>query len=164
MCGIYGTTLPYTKDQVKEKLKRTGFRGPDQMGIETYNYNNSQITFGHNRLSIIDLDARSNQPMSYQDHIHLVFNGEIYNFKQLRKQLQKKGYRFNTTSDTEVICSSYLEYGQECVHHFNGMFAFVIYDEHKQIFFGAKDRLGQKPFYYYLGQDGFEFARTRAYR
>lgn len=158
MCGIYGTTLPYTKEQVQKKLERTQFRGPDQMGISQYTIPEGKLSFGHNRLSIIDLDARSNQPFAYQNQVHLVFNGEIYNFKELRVILSKKGYAFHTTSDTEVICAAYLEYGKDCVRHFNGMFAFVIYDIKKQLLFGAKDRLGQKPFYYYSGSKGFEFA------
>ncbi len=158
MCGIYGTTLPYTKEQVQQKLERTRFRGPDQLGIAQYDTASGRISFGHNRLSIIDLDARSNQPFTYQDQVHLVFNGEIYNFKELRDRLHKKGYTFTTSSDTEVIGAAYLEYGTDCVQHFNGMFAFVIYDEKKQQLFGAKDRLGQKPFYYQLSPAGFEFA------
>lgn len=158
MCGIYGTTLPYSREQIQRKLERTQFRGPDQLGMTQYDTNEGQISFGHNRLSIIDLDVRSNQPFTYQDQVHLVFNGEIYNFKVLRETLSKKGYTFHTSSDTEVICAAYLEYGQECVKQFNGMFAFVIYDEKKQILFGAKDRLGQKPFYYQLSSAGFEFA------
>jgi asparagine synthase (glutamine-hydrolysing) len=158
MCGIYGTTLPYTKEQVQKKLERTQFRGPDQMGMTQYDTTQGRISFGHNRLSIIDLDARSNQPFTYQNQVHLVFNGEIYNFKVLRETLSKKGHTFHTSSDTEVICAAYLEYGQDCVTHFNGMFAFVIYDVKKQFLFGAKDRLGQKPFYYQLSESGFEFS------
>ncbi|WP_417370873.1 asparagine synthase (glutamine-hydrolyzing) [Gelidibacter japonicus] len=158
MCGIYGTTLQYSETQVKDKLARTDFRGPDQMGLETYKADSYSVTFGHNRLSIIDLDARSNQPFSYQNEIEIVFNGEIFNFQAIKDVLHKKGYTFRTTSDTEVICAAYLEYGENCVSHFNGMFAFVIFDKNKQEFFGARDRLGQKPFYYYHNGTNFEFA------
>jgi len=158
MCGIYGTTKPYTEEQVKKKLERTSFRGPDQMGWQTYSNGGNKVIFGHNRLSIIDLDPRSNQPFTYQNKIHLVFNGEIYNYRSLKNILMTKGYEFRTTSDTEVICAAYMEYGEDCVSHFNGMFAFVVFDEEKQIFYGAKDRLGQKPFYYYLNGSEFEFA------
>lgn len=158
MCGIYGSTILYNESQVKEKLRRTSFRGPDQTGCKVYKSDNYSIVFGHNRLSIIDLDARSNQPLSYLDHIEIVFNGEIFNFKDLKDKLHKKGYTFKTTSDTEVICAAYLEYGENCVNHFNGMFAFVIYDKKKHQFFGARDRLGQKPFYYYHNGRDFEFA------
>lgn len=158
MCGIYGTTLKYNETQVKDKLKRTAFRGPDKMGWQFYEQNNHQIIFGHNRLSIIDLDPRSDQPFTYNDHIHIVFNGEVFNFKSIKETLVKSGYKFRTTSDTEVLCAAYLEYGQNCVDYFIGMFAFVIYDEKKQLFFGARDRLGQKPFYYYHNGKDFEFA------
>ncbi len=158
MCGIYGSTILYTESQIKEKLKRTAFRGPDQMGWKFYKSDNYSIAFGHNRLSIIDLDARSNQPFSYLDTIEIVFNGEIFNFQDIRHNLHKKGYTFKTTSDTEVICAAYLEYGEDCVSHFNGMFAFVIYDKVKHHFFGARDRLGKKPFYYYHNGKDFEFA------
>jgi len=158
MCGIYGTTLNYNETQIKEKLKRTAFRGPDKMGWHIYSHDNSQVAFGHNRLSIIDLDARSDQPFTYSDFIHIVFNGEIYNFQDIKETLIKKGHKFRTSSDTEVICAAYIEYGEDCVHHLNGMFAFVIYDEKKQILFGARDRLGQKPFYYYHNDKDFEFS------
>lgn len=142
MCGIYGTTIRYKEKEIKEKLKRTSFRGPDQMGLSTYKSVDGEIIFGHNRLSIIDLDPRSNQPLSYAENIHIVFNGEIYNFKEIKEVLKKRGYSFKTTSDTEVICAAYMEYGEDCVKHFNGMFAFVIFDAYKQLLFGAKDRMG----------------------
>jgi len=158
MCGIYGTNLRYSESQIKDKLSRTAFRGPDKMGWNIYKEDNYNISLGHNRLSIIDLDVRSNQPFSYQNNIEIVFNGEIYNFKDIKDRLHKKGYTFNTLSDTEVICAAYLEYGEDCVNHFNGMFAFVIFDKNKQEFFGARDRLGQKPFYYYHNGKDFEFA------
>ena len=158
MCGIYGTTIHYSESQVRDKLIRTSFRGPDYMGQRTFSTEKDKITLGHNRLSIIDLDARSNQPFSYFDNIHIVFNGEIYNFKSLKQGLELKGYQFKTTSDTEVICAMYLEYGKKCVEYLNGMFAFVIYDANRQILFGAKDRLGQKPLYYQVNGEDFEFA------
>ncbi|MEO6348213.1 MAG: asparagine synthase (glutamine-hydrolyzing), partial [Aquaticitalea sp.] len=132
--------------------------GPDKMGWQIYPRENQKIIFGHNRLSIIDLDPRSDQPFTYHGHIHVVFNGEIYNFKTIKETLIQKGYEFHTTSDTEVLCAAYLEYGEKCVDHFNGMFAFVIYDESKQQFFGARDRLGKKPFYYYHNGKNFEFS------
>ncbi len=156
MCGIYGITYSkYTSDQISEKLKRIEFRGPDLSAQKTIN---NRIVFGHNRLSIIDLDPRSNQPFSYQDKVHIVFNGEIFNFKLLKSDLIKKGYPFYTESDTEVICAAYLEYGDNLPNVLNGMFAFVIYDQTNNKLFGARDRLGQKPFYYLLNDDGFEFS------
>tara|TARA_R110000744_G_scaffold189596_4_gene308687 strand:- start:2078 stop:3931 length:1854 start_codon:yes stop_codon:yes gene_type:complete len=158
MCGIYGTTLNYQQKVFEEKLKRINFRGPDYTGLQSYSFKNGKVTFGHNRLAILDLDARSNQPFTYNNSVHIVFNGEIYNFKDIKATLLEKGYEFQTTSDTEVICAAYLEYGEKCLERFNGMFAFVIYDVKKQILFGARDRLGQKPFYYYHSGTDFEFA------
>lgn len=145
MCGIYLSTLPYSAEQVERKLARFKFRGPDYSAIK----NIDNIFFGHNRLSIIDLDPRSSQPFVYQD-ISIVFNGEIYNFLEIKERLKLLGYTFRTTSDTEVICAAYLEYGEKCLEYFNGMFAFVIYDSAKKRLFGARDRLGKKPFYYTL--------------
>lgn len=153
MCGIFGTTKKYTDLVLNEKLCRTQFRGPDFSAFKNY----EKVTLGHNRLAILDLDARSNQPFDYL-HISIVFNGEVYNFNALKETLLKKGYAFSTTSDTEVICAAYLAYGADCVNHFNGMFAFVLYDKQKNILFGARDRLGKKPFYYYHNGKDFEFA------
>jgi len=160
MCGIYGSTIGYTENQVKEKLERTNFRGPDKLDwkIIPTQSGNGKVAFGHNRLSIIDLDPRSNQPFNYQGLVDIVFNGEIYNFKTIKETLIKDGFEFKTTSDTEVICAAYLKYGEECVQHLNGMFAFVILDKQKEKLFGARDRLGQKPFYYYHNGLDFEFA------
>jgi asparagine synthase (glutamine-hydrolysing) len=152
MCGIYGTNKGYSYKIIKEKLEAINFRGPDFSKFVTYD----DVTFGHNRLSIIDLDERSSQPFEYQD-IVLVFNGEIYNFETIKDELTHKGYSFKTLSDTEVICAAYLEWGEKCVDKLNGMFAFVIYDRQKKILFGARDRFGQKPFYYCLDDGKFEF-------
>ena len=158
MCGIYGiTSNEYSSSQIKKKLERTKFRGPDKLDFKYFG-NDKDIVFGHNRLSVIDLDERSNQPFSYEDKIHIVFNGEIYNFKLLKTELENKGYNFNTTSDTEVICAAYLEYGNNFVNRLNGMFAFVIFDEDKNKLFGARDRMGQKPFYYKYDGKSIEFS------
>lgn len=158
MCGIYGSTIIYNEDQVKEKLLRTSFRGPDYMGIKFYDTGDHSLIIAHNRLAIIDLDPRANQPFSYNEKVEIVFNGEVYNFQEIKLELQKKGYKFETNSDTEVVCASYIEYGDNCVDHFNGMFAFVIYDKIQNQLFGARDRLGKKPFYYYHDGNDFEFA------
>jgi asparagine synthase (glutamine-hydrolysing) len=158
MCGIYGTTIRYKKQEVETKLNRISFRGPDKMGVSQLESDDNLVTLGHNRLAIIDLDPRSNQPFAYNENIHIVFNGEIYNYLDLKKSLGSKGYSFNTTSDTEVMCAAYMEYGEKCVDYFNGMFAFVIYDKKKQLLFGARDRMGKKPFYYYINGRDFEFA------
>lgn len=153
MCGIYGSTIKYGEDVIREKLNKASFRGPDFSAV----YHCQDVVLGHNRLAIIDLDSRSNQPFSYE-HLMIVFNGEIYNFLDLKADLQKKGYSFYTSSDTEVICAAYLEYGASCVQKFNGMFAFTIYDSRERVLFGARDRLGKKPFYYSHNGTEFEFA------
>jgi asparagine synthase (glutamine-hydrolysing) len=153
MCGIYGTTVKYSDEIIIKKLALINFRGPDFSSFKHFD----EITLGHNRLSIIDLDARSNQPFSYL-HLHIVFNGEIYNYRNIKRELELKQYQFHTNSDTEVICAAYLEYGDNCVNHFNGMFAFVIYDSLKKELFGARDRFGKKPFYYLHHENSFEFA------
>lgn len=158
MCGIYGTTIEYSKDQVTEKLQRANFRGPDASSVVLLNNN---IWFGHNRLSIIDLDERSNQPFTYGD-VHIVFNGEIYNYLDIKAELLKLDFVFTTSSDTEVICAAYKAWGEACVQHFNGMFAFVIYDVQNDVLFGARDRLGKKPLYYSTQNNAFEFASQPA--
>ena len=154
MCGIYGSTKIYNKDVIKSKLKMIEFRGPDNSEFEIIN---SKVILGHNRLSIIDLNKRSNQPFRY-NHLIITFNGQIYNYNKIKKDLINKGFIFRTTCDTEVICACYQFYGERCVEKFNGMFAFVIYDKKNNILFGARDRFGQKPFYYTLNDGFFEFA------
>ncbi|GAA4967545.1 asparagine synthase (glutamine-hydrolyzing) [Algibacter aquimarinus] len=156
MCGIFGSTRPYNEDIILKKLTIAKFRGPDFSNFVKVSNN---LTFGHNRLSIFDLEKRSNQPFFYKGLL-IVFNGEIYNFKDLKDDLKTKGYTFGTTSDTEVICAMYLEYGENCLNYFKGMFSFVIYDKNRDILFGARDRLGQKPFFYYLDDKTFEFASS----
>ncbi|SDD76252.1 asparagine synthase (glutamine-hydrolysing) [Mucilaginibacter pineti] len=153
MCGIYGSTVKYEDEIIFQKLARTNFRGPDYSGFER----TGPVILGHNRLAIVDLDHRSNQPFNYH-HLKIVFNGEIYNYRSLRIKLVAMGYRFTTDSDTEVIAAAFMEYRDNCVNHFNGMFAFVIYDTQTRQFFGARDRLGKKPFYYAHSGYDFEFA------
>jgi len=152
MCGIYGTTRIYTKDIFEKKLDRIKFRGPEFTGLK----NIDEVIFGHNRLSIIDLSSKANQPLLYK-HLMITFNGEIYNYQILKKEFESQGYSFFTKSDTEVLCVAYLAYGFDCVSKINGMFAFAIYDSIKKIIFGARDRLGKKPFYYSTN-NGFEFS------
>ncbi|MBL7817960.1 MAG: asparagine synthase (glutamine-hydrolyzing) [Saprospiraceae bacterium] len=154
MCGFYGSTKIYDPSVIEAKLKRIQFRGPDASHYRNYD---NRVILGQNRLSIIDLDARSHQPFEYE-HVSIVFNGEMYNFQDVRKDLVAKGFAFRTTSDTEVICAAYLAYGEACVAQFNGMFAFVLYDHKAHKLFGARDRLGKKPFYYTLKDQSFECA------
>ncbi|OFW52272.1 MAG: asparagine synthase (glutamine-hydrolyzing), partial [Actinobacteria bacterium RBG_13_35_12] len=109
---------------------------------------------GNARLSILDLSARGNQPMSSRDgKLWIVYNGEVYSFPEIKKELQARGYKFNSNTDTEVVLKSYEEYGPECLKKFNGMFAFAIWDEEKKELFLARDRIGIKPLYYYF-KDG----------
>ena len=110
-------------------------------------------------MSILDLSAAGHQPKCTDDQqIWINYNGEIYNYIELRNELKTKGYVFKTNTDTEVLLNAYSEWGEECVHHFNGMWAFVIYDRAKNILFGSRDRFGLKPFYYILNDDLFAFA------
>ncbi len=151
MCGIYLSNLPFTEENVKEKLKSINFRGPDFLGILKLN----NLIFGHLRLSIVDLDVRSNQPMQFEN-LTIVFNGEIYNFQEIKKELIDLGYSFNTTGDTEVILKGYKAWGKEIVPKLNGMFAFAIYDSFDNKIFCSRDRLGVKPFYYFFKDGNFE--------
>ena len=154
MCGIFGTTNYYSRNSIERKLSLMSHRGPDNTSyIKVNNY----ITLGHTRLSIIDLDSNANQPFSY-DHISIVFNGEIYNYLELKAELKTLGFSFKTDSDTEVICALFMKYGESCVSYLNGMFAFVIYNQRDNTLFGARDRLGKKPLYYSDYNSSFEFA------
>lgn len=158
MCGIFGTTRRYERSIVEHKLELMNFRGPDHTGMEVIRTPDGEtLTLGHVRLSIIDLDSRSNQPFVYTDDISIVFNGEVYNFLELKKQYLGD-VTLRTESDTEVICAMYEKYGLDSVKLFNGMFAFVIYDLRKNIMVGARDRLGKKPFYFWHEGKYLEFA------
>ncbi|MDQ3190233.1 MAG: hypothetical protein M3Q58_01420, partial [Bacteroidota bacterium] len=120
---------------------------------------NFDIGLGHRRLSILDLSPSGHQPMCINNKsIWITYNGEVYNFIELKAELQNEGYEFHTSSDTEVILNAYKHWGYNCVDHFNGMWAFVIYDKEKKLLFGSRDRLGVKPFYYYLDKNAFTFA------
>lgn len=131
-------------------------RGPDDTGI--YISPDQRIGLGHQRLSIIDLSPRGHQPMHYQNRYTIVFNGEIYNFKQQRDILKTQGYAFKSDTDTEVILALYDRDQEQCLQHLRGMFAFAIYDQQEKTLFCARDRLGKKPFKYYYGKGVFIFA------
>ena len=160
MCGFVGFA---SKKPIKdsEKLLSGSFhlkhRGPDDAG-EWFSDNKS-VGMAHRRLSIIDLSSNASQPMtSITNELTIVFNGEIYNYIELSKVLSGKGYQFQSKSDTEVILSSYLEWGEDCVNHFEGMFAFAIYDSNNQKIFLARDRAGEKPIFYNHSNGLFRFA------
>jgi asparagine synthase (glutamine-hydrolysing) len=151
MCGIYVTNIPLAKEEIQSKLTSIQFRGPDYTGIQKI----GDLTFGHLRLAIIDLDVRSNQPMQFEEFT-IVFNGEIYNFKDIKQELITLGYTFHTTGDTEVLLKGYKQWGEKIVSKLNGMFAFAIYDATSNKLFCSRDRLGVKPFYYSWSNGKFE--------
>ena len=159
MCGIGGFILNDSPSETKKDVlirmcDLMAHRGPDDSGY----YFKDNVALGHRRLSIIDLST-GQQPMCSDDRkIWIVFNGEIYNFLDIRKTLESKGFKFKTNSDTEVLIKAYQCYGLEMLAHINGMFAFAIWDEEKKRLFAARDRLGKKPFYFFNGDPGFIFA------
>jgi len=154
MCGICGFTWPDTF--LGEKCTREiRHRGPDQSGV----FAAEGITLGHRRLSIIDLSEQGRQPMTNEDgSLQLVFNGEIYNFVELRETLIKQGHRFSSQADSEVILHGYEEWGDDCLQHLRGMFALALWDRNQQRLLVARDRLGIKPLYYYHRAGRFAFA------
>ncbi|OWK26733.1 MAG: asparagine synthase (glutamine-hydrolyzing) [Parcubacteria group bacterium GW2011_GWA2_38_13b] len=161
MCGIVGI-YNFQGKAVDEKLllrmrDTLAHRGPD--GASFYISPDKKVGLGHRRLSIIDLSERADQPMSNEDGtVWIVFNGEIYNFQALRPDLEKRGHRFKSNSDTEVIIHLYEEYKEKCLDYLRGMFAFAIWDENAQKLFLARDRVGKKPLKYFIGPDFIVFA------
>lgn len=160
MCGITGkilfnnsTVSPQEIDKMNNAIIH---RGPDDGGV--FISPDGKVGFGHRRLSIIDLSQLGHQPMNYLDRYWIVFNGEIYNFQEKRKMLEKEGYVFKSHSDTEVILALYDKFGKKCLEHLRGMFSFAIYDEQEKTIFCGRDRVGKKPFKYYLDDNIFIFA------
>lgn len=156
MCGIigYANLAPIDKILFCKMRDTMVHRGPDDAG--TYFSKKTHVALGHRRLSIIDLSSKGRQPISNENGtIWLSFNGEIYNFQNLRKQLQRQGHTFKSKTDAEIVVHAYEEWGTKCIEKFIGMFAFVIWDELKQTFFGARDRLGVKPMHYYYANNKF---------
>jgi asparagine synthase (glutamine-hydrolysing) len=158
MCGINGFILENSKtvepDVIEKMNEALIHRGPDDEGV----YHQGNVTLGMRRLSIIDL-ASGKQPIYNEDRsIVTVFNGEIYNYRELKVELEKRGHRFSTNSDTEVIVHQYEEDGEDCVQHFRGMFAFAIWDEKKKRMVLARDRLGIKQIYFYHKNGEFVFS------
>jgi len=163
MCGIAGffhtNDSYYCADEITNSLIKSLYhRGPDSHGINIF-FNN-RIALAHTRLSILDLSTMGHQPMSFQqDRFSITYNGEIYNFLELKVSLEQKGYTFNSKTDTEVILAAYAEWGHECLHKFNGMWAFAIWDNQKKTLFLARDRFGIKPLYYVQkAKDNFSFS------
>lgn len=159
MCGICGVVnlngRPAERTTVEAMVRTLNHRGPDDKGIEL----DGIVGLGFCRLAILDLSSTGHQPMSTSDRqVWIVFNGEIYNFLELRKEMEKKGYKFRGTSDTEVLLCLYVEHGAAMFSHLNGMFAMAIYDRRKQSILLGRDRLGKKPLFYFHNNNTFAFA------
>ena len=160
MCGIAGIfDLKGITSQDIGKVKRFNeiqkHRGPDDEGL----FSDTTCVLGHRRLAIIDLSSGGHQPFTSDDgRYQLVYNGEIYNYIELREELKKFGWSFRTRTDTEVLLKAYLQFGEGCLHKFNGMFAFVVYDAQEKSLFFARDRMGIKPLYYCCQESAVIFA------
>ncbi len=162
MCGIAGilqvNSNLYNKEHVQKMTNALSHRGPDGEGFWQNNSNN--VLLGHRRLSILDLSDAAAQPFHYLDRYTIIHNGEIYNYVELREELKRKGYQFRSQTDTEVLVAAYDCWKEDCLEQFDGMFAFAIWDEKEKEFFAARDRFGEKPFYYVydVGNKTFLFA------
>ncbi|MEO5893853.1 MAG: asparagine synthase (glutamine-hydrolyzing) [Ferruginibacter sp.] len=169
MCGIAGiislNNLLVSKERLTKMTDALAHRGPDGEGYWLNTNGNSG--FGHRRLAIIDLSNNAAQPMHLlpgaspsgdnKERYTITYNGEIYNFIEIRDELRNKGYRFHSQSDTEVILAAYDYWKKDCLQHFDGMFSFAIWDDKEKTLFAARDRFGEKPFYYYEDKEQFVF-------
>lgn len=162
MCGIcgiidYGYTNYVNEDVLRRMCKSMKHRGPDDEGI--YINKSASVGLGHRRLKIIDLSQAGHQPMTNEDRtVWIVFNGEIYNYKNLQDELRSKGHVFRSHTDTEIAIHLYEEYGEDCLKYMRGMFAFALWDEKNQLLFAARDRVGKKPLLYHNNKGKFCFA------
>lgn len=160
MCGLVGMlnfdrSKPVSRDLVAAMTRAVAHRGPDAEGL----WVEGRIGFGHQRLSIIDLSEAAEQPMVSDDgRVRIVFNGEIYNFREVRRRLESNGFAFRTTSDTEVILQAYRHFGLDFISHLRGMFALAIWDVSAETLIIARDRIGIKPLYYRVTKDSIAFA------
>lgn len=159
MCGIIGI-IDYSKSLNEISFNKMrdiiDYRGPDDFGTEIFEKDAFTLALGHRRLSIQDLSPLGHQPMNYED-LSIIFNGEVYNFDEIKKDLLKLNYKFNSHSDTEVILKAYHAWGESCVDRFRGMFAFCIYDKTNETLTIFRDRAGVKPLYFYKTEDEFLF-------
>jgi asparagine synthase (glutamine-hydrolysing) len=157
MCGISGIVnrknQPVPQAEIEQMTHVVAHRGPDGFGI----WHGANLALGHRRLSIIDLSENGHQPMQYGQDLVITYNGEVYNYVEIRKDLSSRGYEFRSESDTEVILAAYQEWGFSCVEQFNGMWSFCIYDKKKEILFCSRDRFGVKPFYFFYDEKSFAF-------
>ncbi len=159
MCGILaylgGTALPIDHPAIQS----VAHRGPDDQGAEDFPVGDRTLTLGHRRLSILDLSPAGRQPMSYGNARYwIVYNGEVYNYLELRRELEATGHRFQSRTDTEVVLAAYAQWGEACLDRFNGMFAFVLFDARDQKLFLARDRFGIKPLYIWNSPRGLAVA------
>ncbi len=160
MCGIAGFidfNKKSTTSNIQSMIGLLNHRGPDGEGTSLLNSKNAIIGFGHKRLSIIDLSQAGKQPMNYS-HLHITYNGEIYNYQEIKNELSELGHHFKGQSDTEMILHAYAEWGIKAVERFIGMFAIVLFDEKKQEVIFIRDRAGVKPLFYYQKNDLILFA------
>ncbi|MFL5234509.1 MAG: asparagine synthase (glutamine-hydrolyzing) [Microvirga sp.] len=156
MCGLYAS-IAFAPERAR--IDRVAHRGPDGSGWREFASAAGPVALGHRRLAIIDLSEAGLQPMAdASGRYHLVLNGEIYNYLELRDELRAKGHQFSSDTDSEVLLAAYREWGEDCLHRFLGMFAFLIWDEREQILFAARDRFGIKPLYMAGNQRGIAFA------
>jgi len=155
MCGIFGYKGKIDQQVGLKCVRKLAHRGPDGEGM----YQADGIFLAHRRLAILDLSERGKQPMSYAEGRYwITFNGELYNFVEIKKELTAKGHRFKSESDTEVMLAAYVEWGEKCLDKFNGMWAFAIWDSEKKELFLSRDRFGKKPLFYSFIADDFVFA------
>ncbi|MCG6552842.1 MAG: asparagine synthase (glutamine-hydrolyzing) [Candidatus Magnetominusculus sp. LBB02] len=159
MCAIAGKIVlkgAVTERDISAMNAAMAHRGPDGHGM--FISRNGKVGLGHRRLAVIDLSPLGRQPMYCQGRYWIVFNGEIYNYEHERRELEKDGYAFQSNTDTEVIPALYDKYGVDCLSRLRGMFAFAIYDEKRHVLFCARDRIGKKPFKYFLNSEVFIFS------
>jgi asparagine synthase (glutamine-hydrolysing) len=160
MCGIAGIVSRDKISDADQRIRAAAdaltHRGPEH---EQYWLNEDKtVALGHKRLCIIDIDQRSNQPFQYLNRYYIIHNGELYNYLEIKKDLEQKGYPFSTSSDTEIIVAAYHVYKEGCLKYFDGMFAFAIWDEQEKNLFIARDRLGEKPVFFCYDENNFVFA------
>jgi asparagine synthase (glutamine-hydrolysing) len=156
MCGLFAS-VGLTTD--RSRIDLAAHRGPDGHGWYEFNSPAGSIALGHRRLAIIDISEAGQQPMTdFAGRYSIVFNGEIYNYVEVREELQNRGEHFATKSDTEVLLRSFMVWGEACLQRLRGMFAFVIWDDQEKIIFAARDRYGIKPLYYLKTTRGIAFA------
>jgi len=154
MCGILGYIGEFKQEDLRKGLSKIAHRGPDGEGFFFHN----QTALAHRRLSIIDLSENAKQPLEVLDRYVITFNGEIYNFPELKKELNQEGFHFKSDSDTEVLLYAYVKWGKKFVNRLNGMWAFAIYDKTTGELFLSRDRLGKKPLFYFLSTRGIVFS------